>query len=155
LRFPTTPLRLEGIRATFETSIGVTLLRAILGMFKEGVDCLLSKEIIAELTADPEQPWAEYKRDKAITQKQLAALLRGYRIFPSTVHPPEPAPHGRGYNRSGFEDAWGRLLSVLPGGEVEGQASRARCSGHAPRHSVRLCGGAVSAPRRHHQTAAV
>jgi hypothetical protein len=35
------------------------------------------------------------------------------------------------------------------------QASRARCSGHAPRHSGRLCGGAVSAPHRHHQTAAV
>jgi putative DNA primase/helicase len=109
---------IEGIRATFETSIGVTLLRAIRDMFREGVDCLLSKEIIAELTADPEQPWVEYKHGKAITQKQLAALLRGYRIFPSTVHPPEPAPHGRGYNRLDFEDAWGRLLSVSPGNPV-------------------------------------
>ena len=103
---------IEGIRATFETSIGVTLLRAIQGMFKKGVDCLLSKEIIAELTADPEQPWAEYKRDKAITQKQLAALLRGYRIFPSTVHPPDPR---QGVQSVGLRGRMGALVERVAG----------------------------------------
>ena len=113
---------IEKVRATFDTSIGVALLEAIRAMFEPGVDCLLSREIIAKLTADPEQPWVEYKRGKPITQKQLGALLRLYSIISETVHPSDLA-HGRGYKRERFDEAFGRYLPSLTESPVSKCAS--------------------------------
>jgi hypothetical protein len=103
---------IEQVKETFEPSIGVRLLQATRTMFESpDTECLLSREVIDKLIEDPEQPWVEYKRGKEITQKQLAALLGQYGIYPDTVHP-RGCAHGRGYRRQQFEEAWERYLSV-------------------------------------------
>jgi len=119
---------IEEIKATFESSIGVTLLEAIRIMFEPDVDCLLSRTIIDKLVADPEQPWVEYKRGKAITQKQLAGLLGQFQIISGTVHPPDIAS-GKGYRRQQFEEAFGRYLA--PPEEKSGSETSIRPSATA------------------------
>src|SRR5215467_2712903 len=42
----------------------------------EGKEEIRSADLIAQLVADPERPWAEWKNGKPLTQKQLAALLK-------------------------------------------------------------------------------
>jgi len=103
---------IEGARVTDETSLGTRLLADLRDMFGEGVECLLSRTIIEILTADPEKPWAEYRRGKPITQKQLASVLRQYTIVSGEVHPADLA-HGKGYKRQQFEEAWERYLTPL------------------------------------------
>jgi hypothetical protein len=75
------------------------------------VDVILSAELVTKLTADPERPWAEWNRGKPLTQKQLAGLLKPFGIFSETVHP-KSGPHGRGYKRATFLEAW---EAYLPG----------------------------------------
>ena len=56
-------------------AIGVELLRDIRSAFGDG-DVIRSSDLVAQLTADPERPWAEWKhRGRPLTQKQLAGLL--------------------------------------------------------------------------------
>jgi putative DNA primase/helicase len=105
---------IERVKSTFESSIGVTLLGSIRTMFEPGVECLLSRDMITNLTADPEQPWIEYRHGKPITQKQLAGLLGQYGIISNTIHPPGLAD-GKGYKRHQFEEAWGRYLTPSDG----------------------------------------
>jgi putative DNA primase/helicase len=114
---------IEGVRTTSELSIGVRLLAAIRPMFTSKVECLLSKEIIRRLTEDPEQPWVEYRRGKAITPKQLASLLSEYKVYSGTVHPPGSAD-GKGYKREQFEDVWTRYLDSAPGFPVSETSKR-------------------------------
>jgi putative DNA primase/helicase len=119
---------IEKVKATFESSIGVTLLEAIRGMFEPDTDCLLSREIINKLVVDPEQPWGEYKRGKPITPKQLAGLLGQFQIISGTVHPPDIAS-GKGYRRQQFEEAFGRYLA--PSEEKAGSETSIRPSATA------------------------
>jgi hypothetical protein len=106
---------IEGAKATsIGSSLGVELLADIRTAFDdEGDDELLTKFIIERLVGMEEKPWSEYGRaHKPISAKQLAALLRGFGIFSVEVHP-ELLPHGKGYKRQQFADAWGRYLPNL------------------------------------------
>jgi putative DNA primase/helicase len=103
-----TALALSGESASGE-DIGVQLLRDIHAMFEPGVPVLLSRQIVENLSADPEKPWAEYSRGRPITQKQMANLLRAFHIFSDTVH--LPGTHGRGYKGKQFNDAARRYLT--------------------------------------------
>jgi len=51
-------------------AIGVELLKDIRLAFGEA-DAIRSIDLVAKLIADPERPWAEWKRGKPLTQKQL------------------------------------------------------------------------------------
>jgi len=108
------------IEADSDTStIGVRLLADIKRIFdEEGCDCMLSAVLAERLKADPEQPWAEWKRGRGLTQNSLATLLGGgggrgrrggYGIHSGTVHPSRET-HGQGYKRAQFEDAWAWYL---------------------------------------------
>jgi hypothetical protein len=93
-------------------SVGTDLLADIKKAFdaRSDADCLLSRQLIELLTADPESRWCERGRDRnPITQKQLAGLLREFHIISTTVHPAGQA-HGKGYRRVDFEDVWARYL---------------------------------------------
>jgi putative DNA primase/helicase len=93
-------------------SNGVKLLSDIKAIF-EAIperDCIASRELVEQLAADPESQWSEWGRDrKPISQKQLAGLLREYKIFSGTVHP-AGARDAKGYQRIQFEEAWRRYL---------------------------------------------
>jgi Protein of unknown function (DUF3631) len=71
-------------------------------------DAISSEDLIQKITEDPDSEWKEWRSGKPITQKQLAQLLKPYRIFP------EPVRIGgrqvRGYLRARFLDAWDRYL---------------------------------------------
>jgi hypothetical protein len=68
-------------------------------------DCIRSSDLVAALIADPERPWVEFRNGKPITQKQLAGLLRHFRIFSQTIDPPG-LPSAKGYRRAQFEPFW-------------------------------------------------
>ena len=85
-------------------AIGVELLKDIRVGFGDH-EVIRSADLVAKLVADPERPWAEWKHGRALTQKQLASLLRPFRISSITVHP-GGASHGKGYRRAHFEAAW-------------------------------------------------
>jgi hypothetical protein len=83
-------------------------------MFGPGVEEITSKVMVENLTADPEQPWGEYRHGKAITQKQLGSLLSGYGVSSGTVHPPG-RNDAKGYKRTQFTDLFERYLSPSDG----------------------------------------
>jgi putative DNA primase/helicase len=87
-----------------EESLGVMLLADCRPAF--GDDAVIrSADLVHELTADPERPWAEYNRGDPITQRQLAKLLGTFGIISVNVRP-EVGPQGKGYRRVDFEEAW-------------------------------------------------
>ena len=75
----------------------------------ELADGVLSRVLVDELTRDPEKPWAEYRRGKPLTQRQLAGLLAQFGIRSEEIHP-EDEPHGKGYKRVRFDELWKRYL---------------------------------------------
>jgi putative DNA primase/helicase len=72
---------------------------------------MFSRDLIEQLTSDPEKPWAEFRRGKSLTQKQLAKLLGPYEIVSETVW--IGGQSAKGYKRAAFEDAWTRYLGRL------------------------------------------
>jgi Protein of unknown function (DUF3631) len=105
---------IEKVKASFEASIGVQLLAAIRDMFGSGVEEIPSKIMVENLTADPEQPWGEYRRGRPITQKTLGSLLSDYGVSSGTVHPPGLSD-AKGYKRAQFTDLFERYLSPSDG----------------------------------------
>jgi hypothetical protein len=95
--------------ATDTTSIRVQVLEDIKAAFREGEDALPTRVLIDRLAYDPERPWAEYRKGKRLTPKQLGALLRPFSILSVTVHQPGQ-PDAKGYHRAAFWDAWERYL---------------------------------------------
>src|SRR5215831_17067889 len=70
-----------------------------------------SAELVAQLTADPDGEWAEFRGRGPLSQRQVAALLAGFEIFPVVLHPTKRASLSRrGYRRSQFDDAFARFL---------------------------------------------
>ena len=119
---------IEGAKDNNRASLGVMLLADLRELFDRlDVDMLLSRVIVKELTADEEKLWATYKRDKPLTQKQLASLLSDFQINSEEVHP-EGEKHGKGYRRARFEEAWDRYLvgetaATETGNEAENSGS--------------------------------
>jgi Protein of unknown function (DUF3631) len=67
-----------------------------------------SADIVSELAAYADSPWAEWKGGKPITQAQLARLLKPHGIAPQLIRLPSGVM--RGYQRAQFEDMWERYL---------------------------------------------
>ena len=74
-----------------------------------------SAELVAQLSADPDGEWAEFRGRGPLSQRQLAALLAGLEIFPVVLHPTKRASLSRrGYRRSQFGDLFARFLPNDP-----------------------------------------
>jgi putative DNA primase/helicase len=71
---------------------------------------MFSNDLVNKLAADTERPWAEFRRGKEITPKQLARLLGNFVIVSETVW--IDGKSRKGYKRSAFEDAWKRYLDT-------------------------------------------
>jgi hypothetical protein len=71
-------------------------------------DAISSEELIKKITADPNSEWAEWRGGKAITQMQLARLLKPYGIIPERIQ--TDGQRVRGYLRAHFVEAWERYL---------------------------------------------
>jgi putative DNA primase/helicase len=76
-----------------------------------------SEELVKELTKDPAGNWAEFgKTGKPLTQKKLAAMLKGFDV--------RPTGNPRAYGYSAFRDAFDRYLPQ----DLPSQSSRPRFS---------------------------
>jgi hypothetical protein len=103
-----TILLLQDIRWIFdgrpELENGRTVLRATT------LDRISSADLVTQLTAIEERPWAEWKAGKPITQNGLARILGKFEIIPQTIrlHVGQTA---KGYYRSAFEDVFSYYLA--------------------------------------------
>ena len=76
---------------------------------EKGEKAIGSDNLCQKMAADETSEWAEWGRSKKpITQPQLAALLKDFKIFPDRVR--VGGIQMRGYERAWFEDAWARYL---------------------------------------------
>jgi putative DNA primase/helicase len=76
---------------------------------------ITSAELVERLIADPDGEWAEFRSRGPITQRQVAALLAGFEIFPVVLHPTKQASLSRrGYRRCQFGDLFARFLPNDP-----------------------------------------
>jgi putative DNA primase/helicase len=91
-------------------SDGVLLLADLRELFvKQPSGFLFTREILAALNADETRPWPEYKHGKPLTGRQLAALLKPYKVTPRTVR--RGAETEKGYK---LEWLSGVFASYLP-----------------------------------------
>ena len=83
-------------------------LKLIFDQIEEGQEAIRSQELVETLTADASSEWAEWRFGKAISQRQIANLLKPFGIYPEQVR--IGTHQVRGYVRSRFADAWQRYL---------------------------------------------
>jgi putative DNA primase/helicase len=97
-----------------ELSEGIRVLTALASIFTSREE-ITSEDAVKHLNADPTGEWCEFRNRGPITQRQLAALLRAYEIFPVVLHPTKQASLSRrGYRRSQFGDVFARFLPNDP-----------------------------------------
>jgi len=92
-------------------SAKVELLRDIQALFGgrlAGREAVSSAELVELLTEDKTGRWAEFSHGKALTQRQLARLLRPFGIIPGSVRLADSTP--KGYRVEAFNDAFTRYL---------------------------------------------
>lgn len=91
-------------------SLGVRLLADIRRVFGER-DVMASEELLSELRALDEAPWADLK-GKPLDARGLSRILSNYDIKSTTVRIGRSTP--KGYRRSDLHDAWLRYLTATP-----------------------------------------
>jgi putative DNA primase/helicase len=95
-----------------DESTGVQLLADLRELFdREPTDVLFTKEILAALGKNENRPWPEWKNGKPITDRQLATLLKPFKVRPKSVR--WGAETDKGYRRKWFDDAFARYLPAL------------------------------------------
>jgi putative DNA primase/helicase len=77
-----------------ELSEGVRLLAALRPIVVTREE-ITSKEIIKHLHADPMGEWTDFRDRGSITERQVAALLKRYDIFPTVLHPTKRSDDSR------------------------------------------------------------
>jgi putative DNA primase/helicase len=98
-----------GAAAGDDQSNRVHLLADVRAIFTDRItDRMRSADLVAALVAIEGRPWAEWKRDKAITQNGLARMLKPFGIAPDSVRMGDETP--KGYQLAHFADAFARYL---------------------------------------------
>jgi len=108
-----------------DETAGIMLLADVIELFQCcGSDYLASSEIVEHLAGMEARPWPEWHRGKPISVRQLARLLSGFEIIPTTHRFGEKT--AKGYSRAQFDDASARytyLQSVTTSQPNNGAAS--------------------------------
>jgi len=93
--------------------IGTKLLADLKEIWDESEDHLFTTTIIERLCTIEESPWSEWgpDRNKKISPRQLAGLLKPYRVKSKTVREPG-AGTAMGYARSELVDPWDRCVGT-------------------------------------------
>jgi len=109
-----TALKISG-KEQDSVSLSVELLQDIKEIFKQRYEQRIKTvDLIDMLCEDDMRPWLTYNRGKPITPRQIANILKEYKIEPKSVR--IGAGVGKGYDREQFDDAFNRYipLSVPP-----------------------------------------
>jgi putative DNA primase/helicase len=101
-------------RKRHQPSEGIRLLTALCPLLAAREE-ITSQEMIDSLNANPTGEWCEFRGRGPITQRQVAALLADYEIYPVVVHPTKRATVSRhGYRQSQFIETFLRYLPNDP-----------------------------------------
>jgi len=101
-------------RTNYKRSEGNRLLEAMSEAFRTRKE-ITSADLIKVLLADPDGEWGAFRERGPITQRQVAALLKNYEIWPTTLHPTKRSDLSlHGYRRNQFDDAFARFLPPDP-----------------------------------------
>jgi putative DNA primase/helicase len=93
-----------------DPSEGKRLLAAFQAIFATRHE-ITSDEVMKRVNADPTGEWSEFRNGGPITQRQIAALLSHYEIFPVVLHPTKRSDVSRrGYRREQFTEVLARYL---------------------------------------------
>src|SRR5262249_53180943 len=77
-------------------------------------DRIKSADLIEDLVADATAPWATYNKDKPISERQIAGLLKLYGIKPKTIKLNDGTKDGttaKGYLSDWFTDVFDRFCT--------------------------------------------
>jgi hypothetical protein len=78
-------------------------------------EVITSAEVVRQLNANRDGEWCEFRGRGPVTQRQIAALLEQYDIFPATVHPTKRSTESpRGYKCTELRAVIARLLPHDP-----------------------------------------
>jgi putative DNA primase/helicase len=75
---------------------------------KRQVDRLPSEDVVAALVKMEDRPWPEWKQGKPLSKRQLASLLKPFRVRPKVLR--TNGGTFRGYELNDFQDAFARYL---------------------------------------------
>ena len=111
-RVLTAALTLSGDDAEADDGYGVELLHDIRAVFTDDEQMIFTKTLVSRLVTDEERPWATFnsRTGKPITDRQVAALLKPFRIISTNVW-----AHGaqaKGYRKTDFAEAWDRYPTM-------------------------------------------
>jgi hypothetical protein len=95
-----------------EQSLGTLLLGAIREAFADD-DRLATATLLERINRDEEMPFGGWRDGRGLDARQLAKLLRPYRVKPRTVRLPDGTTP-KGYLREQFTDVWARWLDAHP-----------------------------------------
>jgi len=94
-----------------DQSLGIRLLADIKSIFEEkGADRLISADLLQELNAIEDAPWADIDH-KQLTANKLARLLKPYGVMPKNIRQGKTVP--KGYIAAEFADAWKRYAPAV------------------------------------------
>ena len=123
--FWATQARAAAIRLSAEAdpedeSFGVRLLADCRLAFGDEAEQIPTNDLVAYLNALEEAPWQGWGKKRSepgLTARDLASLLRPYKVRSTDIHVGEGADRRtlRGYRRDDFKDAWNRYLPFSGG----------------------------------------
>jgi len=100
-------------------SFGLMLLEDLRRIFAEqSADRLKTSTIVLLLAARTDRPWPDYRRGRAITERQVGRLLEPFGVKSSQFRVPTETNAVRGYCAADLDDAWGRYLPASPSDQV-------------------------------------
>jgi hypothetical protein len=144
------------VAADREDTVAIMLLADLKGIFdRRHADRLHSDDIVADLNAMEDRPWAEWKHGKPMTKEQLAKLLHAFEVVPKQLK--IEGRNQRGYELVNLKPLFSRYLgaSLLPSAESQGFAGdlaryqdECEVAGWEPKKSQDLKGGSIVAPER-------
>ena len=99
-----------------DTGAGEMLLVDLRVVFRDAGDpeALPTRQILDALYAMGDRPWNEWRRDKPLSERGLARLLKGFKITSGTIRADGIATAGgtaKGYKRDSLTRAWNAYLS--------------------------------------------
>jgi len=93
-----------------DDSIGAMLLNDIKGAFENrGGDKIFPQDLLDDLIALDESPWASWSRGNPLTKNSLARRLKPYNIRSTSLR--VGTTTGKGYTLESFKDVFSRYLS--------------------------------------------
>jgi hypothetical protein len=121
-------IAVKAVAADRNDTAAIMLLADLKAIFeRRKADKLHSDEIVADLIAMEDRPWAEWKNGRPLTKEQLAKLMGAFEIAPKQFK--IEGRNRRGYEHITLKSLFDRYLGAtpLPLAETQGFAGDSRC----------------------------